>query len=118
MLSKLSKIDDLVNWKQVVNQIKVIDKTKSGKGGRPRKNPMWMIKAIFLQHLFNLSDPQLEDQLIDRMSFQRFTGINLDQDIPYFTTFWRFKESLIAHNLDQKIFEEINAQIEGHGLLV
>ena len=118
MLSKLSKIDDLVNWKQVVNQIKVIDKTKSGKGGRPRKNPMWMIKAIFLQYLFNLSDPQLEDQLIDRLSFQRFTGINLDQDIPDFTTFWRFKEALIEHKLDQKIFEEINTQIEGHGLLV
>ena len=118
MLSKLSKIDDLVDWKQVVNQIQVIDKTKSGKGGRPRKDPMWMIKAIFLQHLFNLSDPQLEDQLIDRLSFQRFTGINLDQEIPDFTTFWRFKEALIEHNLDQKIFEEINTQIEGHGLLV
>lgn len=118
MLTKLSKIDNLVDWKRVVEKIRVIDKTKSGKGGRPRKNPMWMIKAIFLQHLFNLSDPQLEDQLIDRLSFQRFTGINLDQEIPDFTTFWRFKESLIEHSLDQQIFDEINGQIEGRGLLV
>lgn len=53
MLSRLSKIDELVDWKQVVALVSVIDKTKSGKGGRPRKDPMWMIKAIFLQYLFN-----------------------------------------------------------------
>lgn len=118
MLSKLSKIDELVDWERVVDKVAVIYKTKSGKGGRPRKNPMWMIKAIFLQYLFNLSDPQLEDQLIDRLSFQRFSGIKLDQHIPDFTTFWRFKEALIEHHLDQKIFDEINTQIEDRGLLV
>lgn len=31
---------------------------------------------------------------IDRLSFQRLVGIYLDQEIPDFTTFWRFKESL------------------------
>ena len=53
-----------------------------------------MVKAIFLQHMLNLGDPRLEDQLINRLSFQRFTRINLDQGIPDFATFWRFEEAL------------------------
>ncbi len=118
-LSKhLAKLDQIIDWKPLVREISIIDKTDTKTGGRPRKNPLWMIKATFLQSLFSLSDPQLEDQLIDRLSFQRFVGINLDQEIPDFSTFWRFKEALSTHNLDQRIFELINQQLEAIGLMV
>lgn len=121
-VSKLSKhlykLDQLIDWKPLVEEIAIIDQTSSNTGGRPRTNPLWMIKATFLQSLFSLSDPQLEDQLIDRLSFQRFIGINLDQEIPDFTTFWRFKEALSRHTLDQRIFELINRQLEARGLMV
>ena len=49
--------------------------------------------------------------MIDRLSFQRFVGINLDQEISDFTTFWRFKEALAAHQLEERIFELINEQL-------
>jgi IS5 family transposase len=114
----LAKLDQIIDWQPLVEQISVIDKTDSKTGGRPRKNPLWMIKATFLQSLFSLSDPQLEDQLIDRLSFQRFVGINLDQEIPDFTTFWRFKEALSTHHLDERIFELINEQLHAQGLMV
>ena len=118
-LSKhLSKLDQIIDWQPLVRAISVIDKTDPNTGGRPRTNPLWMIKATFLQSLFSLSEPQLEDQLIDRLSFQRFVGINLDQEIPDFTTFWRFKEALIAHSLDERIFELVNGQLEAKGLMV
>lgn len=114
----LTKLEEIIDWHPLVREISIIDKTDAQTGGRPRKNPLWMIKATFLQSLFSLSDPQLEDQLIDRLSFQRFVGINLDQEIPDFTTFWRFKEALSTHNLDQRIFELINQQLEAKGLMV
>ena len=118
-LSKhLTKLDHIIDWQPLVRAIAVIDQTDPNTGGRPRTNPLWMIKATFLQSLFSLSEPQLEDQLIDRLSFQRFVGINLDQEIPDFTTFWRFKEALSAHNLDQRIFELVNEQLEAKGLMV
>jgi IS5 family transposase len=121
-VSKLSqhlhKLDQIIDWQPLVEEVSVIDQTSAKTGGRPRKNPLWMIKATFLQGLFSLSDPQLEDQLIDRLSFQRFVGINLDQEIPDFTTFWRFKEALSSHKLDQRIFELIGQQLEAHGLMV
>jgi transposase, IS5 family len=115
---QLQQIDSLVDWQPLLQAIKVMDKTSKKTGGRPRKNPLWMIKAVFLQHLFNMSDPQLEDQLMDRLSFQQFVGINLDQDVPDFTTIWRFKQALITHKLDVKIFELISQQLANKGLLV
>ncbi|MBO8132057.1 MAG: transposase [Candidatus Marinimicrobia bacterium] len=40
-----------------------------------------MIKILFLQYLYNLSDPVLEDALIDRLSFQRFVGFSLTEKV-------------------------------------
>jgi IS5 family transposase len=114
----LSKLDKLVDWSALVQQIAIIDKTSKDKGGRPRKNPLWMLKAVFVQSLFSLSDPELEDQLVDRLSFQRFVGIHLDHEIPDFTTFWRFKQALSGHDLDEAIFDEIARQLEQKGLIL
>src|SRR5690625_5476800 len=97
-------LDQIIDRKPHVQQISVIDKTDRKTGGRPRTNPLWMIKATFLQSLFSLSDTQLEDQLIDSLSFQRFVGINLDQQITDFSTFWRFKDVLATHNMNESIF--------------
>jgi len=118
LADQLSELDQLIDWSVLVEEISGIDKTDRKIGGRPRTNPTWMIKAIFLQHLFSLSDPQLEDQLIDRLSFQKFVGIHLDQEIPCFTTFWRFKEALARNGLDQKIFERVNEGLGQQGLFL
>ncbi|WP_437438516.1 transposase, partial [Azotobacter vinelandii] len=44
------------------------------KGGRPPYPTEQMTRLLVLQQLFNLSDEQMEFQLLDRMSFQRFAG--------------------------------------------
>jgi len=60
-LSKhLAKLDQIIDWQPLIREISIIDKTDAKTGGRPRKNPLWMTKATFLQSLFSLSDPQLE----------------------------------------------------------
>jgi len=118
MAAKLKQIEHMVDWHPIYKKLSAIDKTSKAKGGRPRKPVSWMVKALFLQSLFNLSNPQLEDQLIDRLSFQRFVGINLDHDIPDFTTFWRFKEAIILEGLGDVIFDQITSQIEQKGLML
>ncbi|MEO5572394.1 MAG: transposase [Bacteroidia bacterium] len=57
-------------------EIAVIDKTQTGAGGRPRIPLQWMLRMLFIQNLYNLSDPELEDQMIDRKSFQDFVCIH------------------------------------------
>ncbi len=78
-VATLAKSDSVVNWQALVNIVQVIDKSNTDKGDRKPMPFDWKVKMLFLQHAFNLGDEELEDQLIDRLSFQRFVGINFDQ---------------------------------------
>lgn len=118
MIVKLQEIGNFVNWNKILKVAEVIDKSGTSRGGRPRKPLLWMIKMLFIQDLYNLSDPELEDQMIDRLSFQEFVGINFNNEIPDFTTLWRFKEALIGHKILDKIFDLILEQLETEGLIL
>ena len=45
------------------------------RGGRPPFPTELMVRVLLIQQLFNLSDEQMEFQLLDRLSFQRFVGL-------------------------------------------
>lgn len=114
----LGEIDKVVNWSALVEIVKGLDRTQGGRGGRPPISFEIKLKMLFLQYTFNLSDEELEDQLIDRLSFQQFVGLGYDQEIPDFTTFWHFKEVLVREKLMDKVFASILGQIEGRGLIL
>lgn len=114
---RLSEIDEFIEWEPLYEIGRRIDKT-GDQGGQPRKPVRWMIRGLFLGHLYQLSDPQLEDQLIDRLSFRRFAGLPLDQKVPDFTTFWRFRDSLAAEGLIGELFGQITRQLEDKGLIL
>ncbi|EQD37588.1 transposase IS4 family protein, partial [mine drainage metagenome] len=76
------------------------------KGGRPPHDPVRMFKVLVLRELYALSDEQVEYQIADRLSFQRFLGIDLTQDAPDYTAIWRFRERLGAERM-KALFEEL-----------
>ena len=114
----LSEIDAVVEWGKLVKIVSVLDKTREGKGGRRPIDFEIKLKMLFLQSTFNLSDEELEDQVIDRLSFQRFAGISFDEEIPDFTTIWKFKEALVKAGLMDAIFASIDGQMESRGLIL
>ena len=65
-----------------------------------------------------LSDPALEAQLRDRLSFRRFAGFSLSDKTPDHSTLWRFREELSRDGLIERVFEEISRQFEAKGLIV
>jgi IS5 family transposase len=117
-LGTLKTISEFVDWRTLVEIVSVLDKSQTGKGGRPPIDFEVKLKMIFLQSAFNLSDEELEDQLIDRISFQQFVGLSFDEEIPDFTTIWHFKEGLIRSNLMDAVFAQINSDIARHGLIL
>ncbi len=54
-----------------------------------------MFKALLLQSLYGLSDKELEEALLDRLSFKRFVGLALDAQVPDHSTLCRYRNLLI-----------------------
>ena len=84
------------------------------KGGWPPHDAVRMFKVLVLRELYALSDEQVEFQIADRLSFQRFLGIDLTQDAPDYTAIWRFRERLGAERM-KALFEELGAFIDVAG---
>jgi IS5 family transposase len=76
-----------------------------------------MVRILLLQQLFNLSDEQMEFQLLDRMSFLRFTRLADTSQIPDRTTIWTFKERLIKAGASESVFDAVNRQLAKHGYI-
>lgn len=57
--------------------------------------PLMLLKCMLLQKWFRIpSDPELENQINDRISFKRFLGLPLDKLSPDYSTFSRFRSRL------------------------
>ena len=71
---KLSALAALVDWNAFLPMADGLFKNTSERGGRPNISIIIMIKLLILQQLYGLSDPQLELQVADRISFRVFLG--------------------------------------------
>ena len=74
----LEKLNSYIDWdvfKQPVNEAFKEELANKPKGGRPPYDKLFMFKALVLQSLYNLSDDQLEYQIVDRASFKRFLSL-------------------------------------------
>ena len=107
---KLLSLAKLVDWDAFLRLGDDLYKNKSERGGRPNISIIIMIKLLILQQLYGLSDPQLELQVADRISFRVFLGIT--EVIPDYTTVWLFRERLIKNGKLGAIWEEFTNQLK------
>ena len=64
----------------------------NGPGGGASNWPVvLMLKVLFLQKVFGLSDPMAEEMLRDRISFRRFVGLSFDDDTPDYSVISLFR---------------------------
>jgi transposase, IS5 family len=87
-------------------------------GGRPPWPLVLMVKCLMLQKWFNLSDPQLEEQLKDRISFRRFVGLSLTDATPDETTFVKFRKRLAAAGHGRSLFDAVVKHLDRCGLIM
>ena len=70
--------------------------------GAPAYPSLALFKALLLQQWYGLSDPGLEEALADRLSFRRFIGLGLSEQVPDHSTLWRFREQLAENGLAER----------------
>jgi IS5 family transposase len=87
-------------------------------GGRPACRVGVLLRVMILQHLYGLSDPQAEEQLNDRLSFQKFVQLDTHESVPDETTICRFRQRLIACGLHEALLGLLNGQLEARGFIV
>lgn len=119
--SRKSFLDDvhrLIDWKPIEKIVRKKYRKVASADGRPAYPPLPMFKLLLLQRWYGLSGPGLEDALYDRISFIKFSGFSLGSSLPDHSTICRFRNTCMELGIYEKLFGEINRQIESHGLLV
>lgn len=113
----LQEIDQLIDFKALSQSLEpLVGRVESPKGGRPAYPTELMLRIVVLKHLYGLSDEQTEYQLLDRLSFQRFTGLRNARNVPDRTTIWLFHERL-GEEGSRTLFDEIKRQISAQGFI-
>ena len=112
----LATLDDMIDWEQFRPALETLrDQPRKSNAGAKGYDPVMMFKALVLQSLYNISDEQLEYQILDRFSFSRFLGIAIGGKVPDFTTFWLFREAVSQSGLERDLFEQFDGYLRDHG---
>jgi transposase, IS5 family len=111
----LERLGELIDWSMIARLLSPVHGSRFGAPGYPA---VAMFKALLLQQWHGLSDPGLEASLEDRLSFRRFCGFALDAETPDHVTIHRFREALRQLGLADRVFEEVNRQIDNRGLIL
>ena len=112
----LPKLNTLVDWEIFRSDLeKVREKERKSNAGRHAFDVMLMFKILVLKSMYNLSDDQTEFQIRDRISFRDFLGLTFADTVPDAKTIWAFSEQLQELELEQKLFDRFEEELDKQG---
>jgi transposase, IS5 family len=111
----LERLMELVRWYRFE---KLLSRLRDTGPGHPAWPPLLMFKALLLGALYGLSERDLELAIGDRLSFKRFVGLSYEEAGPDHTSLNRFRNLLIEAGLYDKLFAELDKQLEAAGMVL
>lgn len=113
----LTEIESHIDFAALAAEVdRVAPRPQSPQGGRPPYPTETMVRILVLKRLYNLSDEQMEYQLLDRMSYKRFCGLGNATNIPDRTTVWTF-ENRIGESGAKALFDGVSTQLLEQGFI-
>lgn len=116
-LEKLSKHIDFEFFRKTLSALRDADINHS-KGGRPGYDEVLMFKILVLQRYYNISDDNTEYAILDRLSFMRFLGLGINDQVPDAKTIWLFRDKLTKAGLIEVLFRLLDNQLNKDGIIV
>jgi len=115
----LRAINQAVPWEMFraeLENISLSEAERKSLAGRKPYDRVLLFKMLVLQSLYNLSDDQLEQQTLDRLSFHRFLGLTMGDRVPDSKTIWLFRESLNRDDYARRLFKKFESYLSLKGL--
>lgn len=116
--SFLDKVARVIDFEALATPMREDLVPEQPRGGRPFWPVVVMLKCLLLAKWYGLSDPQLEEQLCDRLSFRRFVGLGLADTTPDETSFVRFRGRLRESGHGAALFDAVLDQLRERGLVL
>lgn len=112
----LVRLNECVNWEIFRKDMQIVrEKERKSNAGRKPFDVVLMFKILVLQSLYNLGDDALEYQIRDRLSFMRFLGLTIGDQVPDAKTIWLFREELGNAKLVKRLFKRFDNYLRDHG---
>ena len=94
-LKNMEKLNQSIDWNRINTILLshyIVGTASEGADAYP---PLLLYKCLLLQKWFHIdSDPELENQINDRLSFKKFLGLSFSKPSPDHSTFSRFRSRL------------------------
>lgn len=116
----LEKIDLIVDFEIFRKALEagVLNHAKKSNAGAKPFDVVMMFKILILQRYYGLGDTQVEYQILDRLSFKKFLGLESGDKVPDEKTVWAFRETLTSKGLIEKLFVEFRNYLQAKGLIM
>ena len=98
-------------------EAKLLNTQKKNNAGAKPFDVVMMFKILILQRYYGLGDTQVEYQIIDRISFKNFLGLETGDKVPDEKTIWAFRENLTKTGTVEMLFSQFIQFLEKKNLL-
>jgi len=113
-LVKLKQLVDFEIFRPLLGQLH--EKPRKSNAGRKPWDVVLMFKVVLLQRLYpSISDDQMEFQIRDRLSFQRFLDLSLESAVPDAKTIWLFRDRINKAQLMGALFARFDQALSDIG---
>ena len=112
------QINIIINWDKVSKVLEKYYKRGASVSGRKAYPPLLLFKMSLLQTWYGLSDYETETQVNDRLSFMKFCGLRLEDEVPDHSAICRFRKTLNESQAYEPLLNEINRQLEKASILI
>jgi IS5 family transposase len=114
----LTEVNETISWDaldKLVTENYPVGQSEYGNKAYP---PLMLLKSLLLQKWYGIkSDPELESQINDRLSFKSFIGLPLSEPSPDHSIICRFRER-IGKDVLEKVHHELLEQLNDLGFSI